>query len=398
MDPLTGHLFLLEDTKWKKLREKLTPTFTSGKMKMMFHTMTDCADNLSAVIQESAGNGDGVDIKDVLARFSTDIIASCAFGIESNCLKNPQSEFHKYGQLHFQTDYKESLKNLMQVVVPSNVLGWFNFKMTKQPVEDFMLDLVKRTVEYREKNNIFRKDFMHLLIQLKNMGKVTDDERIKEDNIGENGLTINELAAQAFVFFIAGFETSSTTMTFTLYELALNLDVQNMAREEIRDILKKYDNKLTYEAVMEMKYLDKVVQEALRKYPPVPILARVCNKDYPVANSDFVIEKGIQISIPLLGLQRDHEFFPNPEQFDPERFNEENKLTRPQFSYLSFGEGPRICIGSRFGLLQTKIGLITLLKDYQVSINRKTTVPIKFDTTSIILTAEGRIWLDVTKV
>jgi cytochrome P450 family 6 len=72
-------------------------------------------------------------------------------------------------------------------------------------------------------------------------------------------LSMNELAAQAFVFFIAGFETSSTTMTFCMYELSLHQDIQERLRDEIDVVLKKHDGKITYEAIQEMEYLDKVV-------------------------------------------------------------------------------------------------------------------------------------------
>jgi cytochrome P450 family 6 len=261
--------------------------------------------------------------------------------------------------------------------------------------------VIKDTVEYREKNNIHRKDFMHLLLQLKNRGKLVDDGSIlnDKDNKGEDtALTMNELAAQAFVFFLAGFETSSTTMTFCLFELASNPDIQEKLRQEVNDILDKYDNKLTYDGVMEMHYMEKVINETLRKYPPLPGLNRVCTKDYHVPGTDFIIEKGTKVMIPVLGIQRDPEHYPDPEKFDPERFSEENKKTRHPYTFLPFGEGPRICIGLRFGMVQTKVGLTILLKNYKFSLGSKTALPLKFDPKSFIMTTEGGIWLDYATI
>ena len=85
--------------------------------------------------------------------------------------------------------------------------------------------------------------------------------------------------------------------------------------------------------------------ETLRKYPPVALLTRKCNKDYRVPKSDIRLEKGIGVGIPVLALHMDPEYYPNPEKFDPERFSEENKNSRPAFTWLPFGEGPRLCIG-----------------------------------------------------
>lgn len=86
--------------------------------------------------------------------------------------------------------------------------------------------------------------------------------------------------------------------------------------------------------------------ETLRMYPPVPTLTRICVQDYKMKNTDVVIEKDTSILISTLGLQRDPEYFPNPDKFDPERFSEENKKNRHPFVHLPFGDGPRNCIGN----------------------------------------------------
>lgn len=159
------------------------------------------------------------------------------------------------------------------------------------------------------------------------------------------------------------------------------------------------------------------VLETLRKYPPVLFLNRQCTaKSYKVPNSNLTLEKGTNIFIPVYGLQKDPEYYPNPEIFDPERFNEENKAKRHPCVYLPFGEGPRICIGKqtismelhlnfiklivsglRFGMMQTKVGLAVLLSRYNISLNGKTKLPLKYDAKSFILTTEGGIWLNVQK-
>ncbi|XP_023707096.2 probable cytochrome P450 6a20, partial [Cryptotermes secundus] len=150
-------------------------------------------------------------------------------------------------------------------------------------VSEYFHSMVQDTVNYREKNNVKRNDFMQLLIQIKNRGKVEEEHGYLEQNghgdlenkSDENGLSMNSLAAQAFVFFVAGFETSSTTMTLCLYELSLHQDIQERLREEIDIVLKKHDGKITYEAIQEMEYLDKVVSgKACTKFKYLNLLQR----------------------------------------------------------------------------------------------------------------------------
>ncbi|PSN29867.1 Cytochrome P450 6j1 [Blattella germanica] len=179
---------------------------------------------------------------------------------------------------------------------------------------------------------------------------------LKRKNEMENGSVTtqsfkfveDDYTAQAFQFLIAGFETSSSTMSYTLYQMALNPDIQKRLSTEIREVLKKNNNQITYDSLQDMKYLDMVVSETLRMYPPLPFLDRKCTEDYklpaPSGKGNITIPAGTGIYVPLLGIHYDPEYFPNPEKYDPERFTEENKQHRPAYSYMPFGEGPRICI------------------------------------------------------
>ncbi|XP_044261647.1 probable cytochrome P450 6a23 [Tribolium madens] len=386
-DPLSAHLFAIGGQKWRNLRTKLTPTFTSGKMKQMFQTLIDCTPGLVDQIDSFCLEKESIDIKEVLGCFTTDIIGSCAFGLDFNTSKEKNSPFREYGRKAFVPTKFDIIKMILAMSFP-RVARALRLTLTRKDVSDFFLNVVKDTVEYREKNNYRRKDFIQLLIDL------------REDEGQHDGktLTIEEIAAQCFVFFIAGFETSSTTMTFVLYELSRRQDLQEKLRDEINTVLGKYDGHVTYEAIQEMKYMDQVINEALRMYPPVPILSRKCVKDYKIPDQDVIIDKDTTIFIPILGIHYDEEYYPEPEIFDPERFSEENKNSRHSYAHIPFGEGPRICIGMRFGLMQTKVGLATLLKNYKFTVGKKTQEPLKWKVASFVLAAEGEVWLDAEKL
>lgn len=246
-DPLSATLFSIEGQKWRQLRMKLTPTFTSGKMKFMFPTVLSVGDRFVDTIDkmiEKDGFAD-VEIKELLARFTTDVIGECAFGIECNSLANPDTDFRTMGRKVFINDKWLLMKFFLFTMFPETA-RFFGGRTTAKDVEQFFMGIVKETVQYRESTDTVRKDFMNLLIGLKN------------EPAGQN-ITMNELAAQTFIFFVAGFETSSTVMTFALYEMTLQPDIQRKARDQVNRIMEKYDGKLTYEAVLELTYIDQIL-------------------------------------------------------------------------------------------------------------------------------------------
>ena len=128
---------------------------------------------------------------------------------------------------------------------------------------------------------------------------------------------IQDVTAQAVIFFLAGFETTSTALSFITYTLTTHQDIQDRLREEIQTVMEGHDV-ITYELIAEMGYLDQCINEALRLYPPVTRNERMCNEDWTYEG--LTIEKGTVIGIPIFALQRDPRFWENPEKFDPERY------------------------------------------------------------------------------
>nr|ANS06310.1 cytochrome P450 [Agasicles hygrophila] len=397
VDPFIVNLFHLRGEDWKNMRRKLSPTFSTGKIKMMFDGMVACGKNLEEYLKQYS-QGKTLELKELSACFTTDIIGSIAFGIDVDSLKNPYAEFRQRSKEYLSVDPIKVLRLIVAHSLPTWLVYKLNFSTLTPKMTQYYTDLVRKTVQHREKNNIFRRDFLHLLIQLKNLGKVGDDGRIFDDTDPTKApqMTISEMAAQCFVFYVAAFDTSANTISFALYELAQNREIQDRAREEIRRVLKHYDDELTYDALKEMEYLEQILSETLRKYPPGYNIPRVCSKDFKVPNSDLVIYKGQSVRIPAYCIHRDPEYYPNPEVFDPERFSEENKDKISPLAYLPFGGGPRTCFGARFGKVQTKVGLCSILKNHEVTLNNKTKMPLNYEAGFTL--AAGEVWLDVKTV
>lgn len=253
-DPLSGQLFNLDGAKWRHMRNKLSPTFTSGKMKTMFPLVIKIGEEFIKVFQQTVASNEVVDVRDLVSRFTTDVIGTCAFGMEIDSLHKPQVEFRKMSRKAFVEQRYGILGFIFRFNFP-HLCYRLHIKETTAEVEKFFMGIVGETVEYREKNHVRRNDFMDMLIDLKNnklMKSETGDEL--------TNLTFGQIAAQAFVFLLAGFETSSTTMGFALYELAQHQDIQKKARDEINMVLENHNNQFSYECMKEMVYLEQVME------------------------------------------------------------------------------------------------------------------------------------------
>ncbi|KYN37284.1 Cytochrome P450 6A1, partial [Trachymyrmex septentrionalis] len=388
VEPLSQHLFALEPKRWRPLRMRLSPVFTSGKLKEMFSLISECADHLILYMEKIASKNEPVECRELMAKYMTDVIGTCAFGIEMNALSNENSEFRKMGRKIFNPTWTNVLRLRLKQFCPQlyEMLGYI---LSETEITKFFTRVIVETMNYREMNNVTRHDFIDILLELKKHPNKLGDDFDVTDNL---------LAAQAFVFFIAGFETSSSTISNALYELALNEKIQSNLRKEINEIYAKHGEDLTYDNVKKMDYLDKVFKETLRKYPPVTFLMRQSMSSYTFDGTKVSIPKNQKVWIPIYAIQRDSDIYPKPDVFDPERFCDDAVQSRHPMTYLPFGDGPRNCIGARFGVYQTKIGLIKALRNYKFETCEKTPIPYVNNPKTALLSPKDGLHLKIIKI
>ena len=188
-------------------------------------------------------------------------------------------------------------------------------------------------------------------------------------------LSNEEIVAEVMTFILAGYETTSNALSYTAYLLALNPAIQDRIIKEINDYYDINPDCSLYDAAENIEYVTMVLYESMRMYPPAPRTSRECKQTCAVTD-ELIIEKGIDVSFPIFFIHRNPEHWPNPDKFDPERFNPNNEQSYPTFAYLPFGEGPRQCIGKRLALLEAKITLVAILKDLQFKRTTETEVPL----------------------
>ncbi|XP_032683013.1 cytochrome P450 9e2-like [Odontomachus brunneus] len=386
-DPLFSRsLASLCGDKWREMRAVLSPSFTSSKMKVMFKLVSDCAVNFANFVAQLPPEEKIIQTKEFIMRYTSDVIATCAFGVSVDSMRDPKNLFYVYSKEAAVFDGMAFLKFYIFQKLPW-LARMLKLRFVKQKIAEFFHNLVETTIKTRDEKGIVRPDMLQLMIESRN----------KMD--GRNYLTIEDMTSQAFSFFLGGYETTSTLVCFAMHEIAINEDIQRRLQNEIDQVLEDTNGQVTYEAINNMEYLDSVLSETLRMYPAGIATDRVCVKDFELPPTlpgvkPYTIKKGQCISIPIHGLHYDPKYFNQPEKFDPERFlGEQKKHILNTGAYLPFGLGPRMCIASRFALMEMKVLLLHLLARCDLLPCEKTPIPLKLDKAGFILKPEGGFWL-----
>ncbi|KAF0763372.1 putative cytochrome P450 6a13 [Aphis craccivora] len=389
VNPLSNNLLFMKNPQWRIMRNKLTPAFTPAKLKLMYGQIKECGDklikNINKYLKKKTNE---IEIRDVIGKYSIDIVSVCIFGFE---LTDKDTAFHECGKLMF----TPTLKTLFGQMILMTDLTLFNIVRLKdfpREVTDFFHTTIKDTITYREENKIIRNDFLQVLM------KARRDLVLNTNLPDHEKFTETQIIANAFGIFTAGFETVSSTICYCLYELALNKDIQDRVRQEVQLKLSNNDGKINKEFLLDLHYLDMVIAETLRMYPPVIALYRTTTQTYRVPNDSLMIEKGQKIVIPVYALHYDEQYYTDPKKFIPERFSAEENAKRSTGVYLPFGDGPRICLGKRFAEMEMKLAVAEMLTKFELCPCKKTEIPLNYSNDFFTLVPKRGIWLNLKKI
>ncbi|KAG5322288.1 CP9E2 protein, partial [Pseudoatta argentina] len=329
--------------------------------------------------QLSADKSD-VNMNDIFGRYTNDVIVLCMYGMKLNSIRDPTNKFYVCGKDHISVIL---IIKYIFIRAFSKLGRILNIKLFNNQEMKYFESRIKNEIIIRDAEHISRPDMIQLML----------DNRGNE----EIQLDVDDIVAEAYAFYFAGFETSSSVMSFITYKIAINPNIQIKLQQKINELWNESD--VTYEAVNKLKYLDAVIKEALRLFSP-SIMERICEKAYKLppalpGEKSLTINKGMIIWVPLYAIHHDEKYYDNPEEFRPERFlnNHQDNNYRSSF-YFPFGLGSRMCIGRRFSLLMIKVVLFYLLARCELKQCAKTS-SIKFSEKNLAMMPKDGFWLNI---
>ncbi|RDD36929.1 Cytochrome P450 4B1 [Trichoplax sp. H2] len=365
--PWLGHGLIAENgPRWARNRRLLTSAFHYDILKNYVRIYNDCIDTIITKWKARDDKGESFDTYEDLKLLTLDVILQTAFSIKLDC--------QTIGKNHpYITASRQLTRLLLERVhfLPYSfdcIYRWSpsgkKFLKLCHYVNQFSDEIISRRKETLMNNNINQQssqnrrgkhmDFVDILLQTRD-----------EDGYG---LNVQEIRDEVNTFMFAGHDTTSSALAWTLYCLAKYPQHQDKVREEADGILCDKDN-IDYDDLQKLNYTHMCIKEAMRIYTPVPTIERKLNQDLTV--NGMLVPASTTVFLQLHTLCRRSEVWPNPYQYDPQRFTAENIQNRDPYHYIPFSAGQRNCIGKNFATDELKIVVAKLVHHLQLEIDPK---------------------------
>ncbi|MDE4131570.1 cytochrome P450 [Phaeobacter sp. QD34_3] len=363
--PLLGNsVFLTNGEVWKRQRRIIDPAFEGGRLKETFPAMRAAAE---AAVERLKGQAGEVEIEAVTSHVAADVIFRTLFSIpiEHAVAAEVFARFRDYQR-------SQPILNLAAFVpVPAWMPRFFR-RGTRQNAARIR-DLITRLTDERA---------AAIGAGTAPQDLATKIMTTKDPETGET-FTTEEMVDQVAIFFLAGHETSASALAWTLYLMAIYPEWQEKIAEEAAAL---EDD--SFAAVSRLRISRDVFREALRLYPPVPMMVREAT--CPEQFRDRNVPKGSQLVLSPWHLHRHERLWDNPDGFDPTRWGTENGKTCQREAYMPFSAGARVCTGAGFAMVEGPLILSMLLRHYRVApVEGREPVPVAH----LTVRARDGIWL-----
>ncbi|XP_067133429.1 cytochrome P450 3A8-like isoform X2 [Centruroides vittatus] len=379
--PLNETLLDLRNETWKRVRSVLTPTFSAIKIKQMTEIMNSKVDKLVKLIGKSSDDHRAFDMYTRVQGLTLDVIGHCALAMNTNCQDDDDDPFLVSVREFFK--YSNNVAVLMVILFPplKLILEFINNYLTSGRMTSLTVKNVKKVINYRRKHTEKKSiDLLQLMIDS------CDNKRSPSNKY----LTDNEMIANAYMFLLAGYETTAASLALIFYLLATHQDIQDRLYEAVAHLKDKPHP--SYDDIQDIQYLDQVFNECLRYYPPVTgFIARQCSAECKM--DELIIPKGVTVIAPIWEIQHDPRYWKNPWKFDPDRFAPEDKQDFNPSTFFPFGLGPRICIGMRFAQIEVKLAMARVILNYKLLTCEETEIPLQLICPTVIINPKNGIIL-----
>ncbi|CAG9782672.1 unnamed protein product [Diatraea saccharalis] len=354
-DYLADNILFMSGARWKLMRQKMTPLFTSSKLKNMYYIMDKSALDFIDYLNNNPDKREAKDTFNTLNMFCSAAVGAAVFGVSTKSIFD--SPFLEMARNAMRSTFQNNIKFALASVAPK-LFTALKLRLFKK-FEPFFIGAMKQVFRQREQENVKKHDFVDICLSIQK-----NDVMKNEDGSLEMEPTDELLAAQGFFFFIAGVEPIATTILCTMIEISRHSEIKERLQGEIDLIFDKYNGLLPFDALTELEYLDNVINEALRMYPPISFSTRRCMEDTVLPVGNIKIDKGTTLWLPIYDFHYNPKFFDNPYMFDPDRFS--GVKQNNGVLYQPFGFGTRTCIGMRYAKLQVKCSLAHIIHNFEL--------------------------------
>nr|XP_012613823.1 phylloquinone omega-hydroxylase CYP4F2-like [Microcebus murinus]XP_020140109.1 phylloquinone omega-hydroxylase CYP4F2-like [Microcebus murinus] len=383
-------LLLSGGDKWSRHRRMLTPAFHFNILKPYVEIFKDSVNIMLAKWQRLASEGSArLDMFEHISLMTLDSLQKCVFSFDSHCQEKPSEYIAAILELSALIEKRNQQFLVHTDFLYSLTRDGRRFRQACRLVHDFTDAVIKERRStlpgqggddsLKAKAKAKTLDFIDVLL-------LSKDEDGKE-------LSDEDIRAEADTFMFEGHDTTASGLSWVLYHLARHPEHQERCRQEVRELLRgREPEEIEWDDLAQLPFLTMCIKESLRLHPAVPIISRRCTQDI-VFQDGRVIPKGVICLISIFGTHHNPAVWPDPEVYDPSRFDPENAKERSPLAFVPFSAGPRNCIGQTFAMTEMKVVLALTLLRFRVLPDKVQTEPRRKP--ELVLRAEGGLWLRV---
>ncbi|XP_035213116.1 probable cytochrome P450 4ac3 [Stegodyphus dumicola] len=344
-------------------RRLLQPTFHSRILEDYISIFNEHSLILVSKLKKMV-NEPSIDISDLIVTWALDIICHTAMGIRINAQEGSQETM----------EYVKAVEEFLDLVMYRLLRPWLksDFIFYRTSAGQRYLKVINTYHNFTRKVIQEKKEFIKLdkinneKSEYSEKGSKAFLEFLLEQHAKHPDFTLDDVREEVDTFMFAGHDTSTIAMSWALYLLGLHPDIQQKVFQELYFIFGDDKTRdVSKEDLKNMIYLEQVIKETIRLYPAASITIR--ENEEAIKVGSYTIPARSHIATLVYMLHRDPEMFPNPEKFDPDRFSSENIRKRDTYSYIPFSVGTRSCIGQKFAMMEMKVALSHVIRNFRVT-------------------------------